>query len=110
MKRAELTFKVNDKFATLVGYKNILSLKELEKVLTREKTEEYYLGGKFFYFVPMNGVTSDYVRVGAYPYSTTFRIGDKMSINAMESFIKDMRDAGDRLSKILHEKTVTVKI
>lgn len=109
MKRAELTFKVNDKFATLVGYKNILSLKELEKVLSQEKIE-YYLKGTFFYFVPMEGVMQDYVRVGSYPYSTTFRIGDKMSINAMESLIRDMRDAGDRLSKILHEKTVTVKI
>lgn len=112
MKQAEITYTVKNDVATITSYKNVLTYRELIKLIGQEKAWEYVKDGVCFYLVPTHAAPDgvEFIRVGTCEESTTFTIGAHFLMVDMDKIVKNMKIAGARLSEFVHGKTVTVKI
>ena len=112
MKQAEITYNVKNGFATVTGYKNILTYHELIALLGLTKAWEYVKDGMCFYLVPAHAAPNEleFIRVGTSDNNTTFGLDNMIPEKRFNEIIGNMKIAGARLSEFVHGKTVTVKI
>lgn len=117
MKRAEVTYRLYGSVAEVVGYKNILTFREIIKAVGRENANRYIRDGAHFYLVndakylKRNGCEHEYIRLGkginTEANTRTFGVGSTFPIDEMRYIISLMKEAGNKLSGI---NTFTVKI